>query len=324
MKSNYKIFGVLIIIIAIYSSCQKDSGERSEIPTARFSADKTNIIEGDTVYFTDESLGKPTSWVWDFGDENSSREQNPLHVYKLEGIYTVQLTVNNDQGGNYKIEKDYITVEKKINTQILFNSELTYNFVTDVDGNNYKTIQIESQIWMAENLKTTHFNDETAIPEVTNPSSWTNLSTPAYCWYNNDTVNKNIYGALYNGFTIETDKLCPNGWHVPTDDEWTTLTDNIGGENIAGGKLKEIGTNHWNEPNEGATNETGFTALPGGLLSTTDEECKNINEDGYWWTSTQNPQNFLLFRRGISTDLNSIYRTSVDKTTGYSVRCIKD
>ena len=134
---------------------------------------------------------------------------------------------------------------------------------TDIDGNVYHTVTIGTQIWMVENLKTTRYNDGSPIPFVTDSSSWSNLTTPGYCWYNNDTTNKNTYGALYNWFAVNTGKLAPTGWHVPTDDEWTTLTTYLGGESIAGGKLKETGTTHWRTPNAGATNEIGFTASSG-------------------------------------------------------------
>jgi len=116
---------------------------------------------------------------------------------------------------------------------------------------------------MGENLKTTHFNDGTAIPMVTNATEWGNLLTPGYCWYeNNETVNKDTYGALYNWPSVSSGKLCPAGWHVPSDADWTVLTQNLGGISFAGSKLKEAGTTHWIAPNLAATNETGFTALP--------------------------------------------------------------
>jgi uncharacterized protein (TIGR02145 family) len=137
--------------------------------------------------------------------------------------------------------------------------------VKDIDGNVYKTITIGTQVWMAENLRTTKLDDGKIVPLVTDDKIWAGLNTPAYCWYtNNAPENKNKYGALYNWYTVSTNKLCPRGWHVPTDAEWKTLITNLGGESVAGGKLKEKGTSHWQSPNAGATNETGFTALPSG------------------------------------------------------------
>ena len=137
-----------------------------------------------------------------------------------------------------------------------------YSIIADIDGNIYNTVIIGTQVWMKENLKATKLNDGTNILLETDNATWISLTDPAYCWYNNDASSyKNTYGALYNWFTVETGKLCPTGWHVPSDAEWFTLIDFLGGESVAGGKLKEIGNTHWNSPNTGATDEYGFTAI---------------------------------------------------------------
>lgn len=128
-------------------------------------------------------------------------------------------------------------------------SDISYGTMTDQEGNVYKTITIGTQTWMAENLRTTTYNDGTVIPNVTDNDEWADLSTPAYCWYDNDSATyAQTYGALYNWYTVATDSLCPTGWHVPTDAEWTILTDTLGGLTIAGGLLKETGTTHWTAP----------------------------------------------------------------------------
>lgn len=163
--------------------------------------------------------------------------------------------------------------------------------VTDIDGNIYHTVQIGTQIWMVENLKTTKFNDGTTIPLVTDNIAWSKLTTPAYCWNKNIENNKDTYGALYNWYAVNTGKLCPKGWHVPTDNDWTILANYLGGEtydnkNIeskTGGKLKESGTIHWSSPNEGATNETGFTGLPGGSRAYYKGDFNEIGTMGDWW-----------------------------------------
>ena len=134
--------------------------------------------------------------------------------------------------------------------------------VTDFDGNVYKTVTIGTQTWMAENLMAERYNDGTWMPFVTNKTVWDTLTTSGYCWYGNDKLKwAAIYGALYNWYTVNTGNLCPTGWHVPTDTEWTTLTDYLGGESVASPKLKETNTIHWNGPVD--SNETGFSALPG-------------------------------------------------------------
>jgi uncharacterized protein (TIGR02145 family) len=140
----------------------------------------------------------------------------------------------------------------------------TLQALTDKDGNFYDTLTIGTQSWMTENLKTSRYNDSTLIPHVTENTEWIDLITPGFCWYENNFNNKAIYGNLYNWYTVATTKLCPSGWHVPSDAEWLTLIDYLGGESVAGGKLKEIGNSHWISPNTGATNESGFTSLPSG------------------------------------------------------------
>jgi uncharacterized protein (TIGR02145 family) len=197
------------------------------------------------------------------------------------------------------------------------------NTVTDIDGNIYHTITIGTQVWMVENLKTTRYNDGTPIPLVTGGPAWANLKAPGYCFYNNDAnINKALYGAIYNWFTVNTGKLCPAGWHVPIDAEWTTLTNYLGGENAAGGKMKESGISHWVTPNDGANNSSGFTALPAGYRQD-DGSFYNINDDDYWWSSTvSTPTN--SWGRNVNYNYAYVTRDSFNKRFGYSVRCIRD
>jgi uncharacterized protein (TIGR02145 family) len=204
---------------------------------------------------------------------------------------------------------------------IIFNPDLTYGSVSDIDGNAYKTVKIGTQVWMAENLKATKLNDNTAINNVT--TAWTGLISPSYCWYNNEaSAYKAFYGALYNVNAVNTGKLCPTGWHVPSKDEWTVLIDYLGGTTVAGDKLREIGYAHWYGANSEVTNSSGFTALPGGFhfnISST-----NIGYNGYWWSST--PDNSASSNFG----MNIYYLRSDAKIggsseqVGYSVRCLKD
>ena len=194
--------------------------------------------------------------------------------------------------------------------------------VTDIDGNVYHTVTIGTQVWMLENLKVTKFNDGTAIPLVTDGTAWTNLVTAGFCWYdNNEATYKNTYGALYNWYTVNTGKLSPAGWHVPTDAEWTTLTSYLGGLSVAGGKLKETGTTHWQSPNTGATNESGFTALPAGYryMST----FTTLGENGIFWSSTEDSNDYSWVRN-IGYDRSDVERYPGFKRVGWSVRCVKD
>ena len=205
-----------------------------------------------------------------------------------------------------------------------YGNEITFTTLplTDADGNEYKTVIIGTQTWMAENLKTTSYNDGTAIPLVTDGTEWGALTTPAYCFYNNDEATYgDTYGALYNFYAASNADLCPDGWHVPNASEWATLTTYLGGDSIAGGELKETGLSHWLSPNTGATNESGFTALPGGLRSW-NGDFKFITEYGNWGSSIE--ENFLWVSRRIGFSRASIPRLDRYKENGYSIRCIKD
>jgi|WetSurMetagenome_2_1015567.scaffolds.fasta_scaffold63125_4 uncharacterized protein (TIGR02145 family) len=209
-------------------------------------------------------------------------------------------------------------------TTAVFNTGVTYGTLTDQDGNVYKTVTIGTQTWMAENLRTTMYNDGTSITNVTGVTEWGNLTTGAYCNYNNTTNTDTIatYGRLYNWYAVNTGKLCPTGWHVPTDAEWTTLTNYLGGEDAAGGKLKETGTKHWLSPNTGATNETGFTALPGGDRGD-DGAFYDIGHYGIWWSATENNTSdaWLRYMHYYSSNVTRNYYS---RKLGFSVRCVRD
>jgi uncharacterized protein (TIGR02145 family) len=196
--------------------------------------------------------------------------------------------------------------------------------VSDIEGNMYRTVTIGTQVWMVDNLKTTHYNNGTVIPNITADATWIALTSAAYCWYNNDLSNKTTYGALYNWYAVTTGRLCPTGWHVPSDAEFTTLTNYLGGGAIAWGKIKEAGTLHWYTPNTGATNSSGFTALPGGGRST-NGLFEDMGEWGYYWSATESSTT-NAWELDLSYDNNLDYsgRFNYSKHYGNSVRCLKD
>ena len=209
-------------------------------------------------------------------------------------------------------------------TTAIFNPVLTYGTMTDQEGNEYKTITIDTQTWMAENLRTTKYRDSTEIPNVTDNMEWANLTTGAYSNYKNTKRADSIatYGRIYNWYAAtDAHNIAPTGWHVATDAEWSTLTTYLGGESVAGGKLKEIGTTHWLSPNAGATNNTGFTALPAGQRST--GLFYSIGEYGYWWSATEYNATHAWYHR-VYTNFSDMYRNHCPKKEGFSVRCVKD
>ena len=193
--------------------------------------------------------------------------------------------------------------------------------ITDIrDGNSYQTVLIGEQCWMAENLK--------YLPSVVGPGTGSQ-STPYYYVYGYDgtnvtdakaTSNYTTYGVLYN-WTAAMD-ACPDGWHLPSDAEWTELTDYLGGKSVAGGKLKETGTTHWASPNTGATNETGFTALPGGYRSSYGD-FYYIRYYGYWWSSTEGIASYA-WNRYLNFGNSSVNKDYDYRSVGFSVRCVRD
>jgi uncharacterized protein (TIGR02145 family) len=219
------------------------------------------------------------------------------------------------------------------NNLILISHETSGDTIRDADGNLYTTITIGTQVWLLENLKTTRYNDGTYIPLVRVDAEWGKLSTPGYCWYNNDSVkNKNIYGALYNWYAVNTGKLCPKGWHVPTDQEWTILGSYLGGETTvmrgedtpSGGKMKEADTTHWASPNTGANNSSGFTALPAGTRGGGSGTFRVLGSYTGWWTSSEALPSYAWYRT-ISFASSTINRDFGHlETTGFSVRCLRN
>ncbi|MFN8254837.1 MAG: fibrobacter succinogenes major paralogous domain-containing protein [Bacteroidales bacterium] len=198
------------------------------------------------------------------------------------------------------------------------------NEVADIDGNVYHTVKIGKQVWMVENLKTTRYRNGDLIPIVADSLGWYSLSKGAYCNYENNADSFSlVYGRLYNWFAISDNRnIAPDGWHVATDADWKLLVTYLGGENVAGKKLKEVGMDHWQSLNTKATNETGFSALPGGARFV-GKNFNCIGLVGFWWSSSEaNMENAWVWRIGNDDDLT--YSRDDNKRTGYSVRCVLD
>jgi len=205
--------------------------------------------------------------------------------------------------------------------------------VTDIDGNEYKTVTIGEQVWMAENLRTTTYNDGEEIPNVTDSYEWINLSKGAYAWYENDYSKANTYGALYNWYTVETCKLCPDGWHVPTDRDWKVLEMHLGMSRREADDVNNRGTNEgsklagkgslWDSgslTNDSDFSKTGFNAVPGGARK---ELFVDIGKYCYFWSSSEESSKESFYRY-LTKNYSKIGRLSNPKHIGLSVRCIKD
>ena len=259
-------------------SCVKSTDPEKQVPlvttanitgiTARTAISGGNVTEDYDKHVTVRGVcwsQAPNPTVND--NKTTDGSGSGTYVSTLTGLepgtqYNVCAYAVNAAGVSYGAVMSFTT--NSVNPNINFNSSLTYGTVADNEGNSYQTIQIEAKTWMAENLRTNKLNDGTPVAYVTGNPEWAALTTPGYCWPDNDIGYKDVYGALYNWHAVNTGKLCPAGWHIPTDAEWTDLETVLGGASIAAGKMKAEGTTHWINPNSGATNESGFTALPGG------------------------------------------------------------
>lgn len=332
LKSLLIVFTVSLIS-AVINSCKKaeegtltvitgnvsDITYHSAVSSVKWNGADENLAEGGICYSKNP---EPT-----FQDSVSQfvlerkETANDLWIGQLapNTTYHLRAYINKFTGSSlltfYGKDIEFNTIE--FDKTIKFNPSLIYGSVSDIEGNYYKTIKIGKQVWMAENLRTTHLNDNTQIPKVSFTLTWSDIRTPGYNWCEEDSLSYNTaFGAKYNWFTVNTGRLCPAGWHVPSDDEWETLVSFLGGSEFAASKLKETGTIHWISPNDWATNESGFTALPG------------INSgffEGWWTTTPINSESFpVVWGYGINYDNSQLNRSDIQSTAGMNVRCMQD
>jgi uncharacterized protein (TIGR02145 family) len=215
-------------------------------------------------------------------------------------------------------------------TVIIFSILLSLNCsTTDIDGNVYETVKIGRQVWMKQNLRVTHYRNGVAIPNVIDSTAWNGLTTGAYCNYNNDADNVAAYGRLYNWYAVsDSQNIAPTGWHVASDSEWQALSDYLGGGSVAGGKMKEVGTTHWLTPNTGATNSSGFSALPGGYRYSRNGLYLGMGLYAHFWSSTRDRYGSWSggwsWYRYLYYFNSNLSRSENYKGYGFSVRCVMD
>lgn len=267
-------FAFIAIIGFAISSCKK----KDIVPVAQWAtlttsavtnADTTTALGGGKIFDKGYTTLNAVGLVWDtahnatlttnMGKSTASGVPDSTFTVNLTGlkpgtVYYARAYATNKVGTNYGNEVSFKTKD----------NNPTSGTLTDIDGNVYHWITIGTQKWMVENLQTSHYNDGTPIPNIIDETAWAALTTGATCWYNNDSTTYHTYGKIYNWYALNTNKLAPTGWHVPTTAEWTTLVTFLGGTATAGGPAKEAGTTHWQAPNTGATNSSGFTGLPAG------------------------------------------------------------
>jgi uncharacterized protein (TIGR02145 family) len=323
MKCFLKIIFIVVLsagFAAIILSCKKITAPT--VTTVSVSAiAQTSAVSGGNVTNNggDEVTARGVCWSTaqnptTADSKTTDGSGNGSFISSITGLsdgttYYVRAYATNSEGTSYGEEISFITS------------------ITDFDGNVYQTVKIGTQVWMKENLRTTKYRYGFAIPNLTNLTDWASATSGAYCWYDNNITNKNIYGALYNWYAASTGNLCPIGWHVPTDAEWTTLITFLGGETVAGGKLKEAGITHWASPNTGATNKSGFTALPGACrfagTALDPEGFAGIKSGGIWWSASEYDATNAWASSVIFNDSKS-FKGYLSKNIGNSVRCIKN
>lgn len=302
-EHTYDAEGLYTVTLTAYNGPVSDRVSKTDYivvtgpPVAEFTANLTSGSAPLTVNFTDQSTNNPITWQWNFGDGGTSTQQNPVHTYNAFGDYTVSLSVSNSYGADTESKTDYISVSGSIGS------------FTDLrDGQTYQTVEIGSQNWFAENLKY-----ETA-------DSW---------WYDNSSDNGDVYGRLYTWDAALT--ACPEGWHLPGDDEWKQMEMTLGmNQNEAdktdfrgtdeGEKMKS--TNGWFNNGNG-TNSSGFDALPGGRR-TNSGLFEGLDYHGYWWSSSEGSPSPYAWHRRLYYNKAQVSRVDVGKTYGFSVRCLKD
>jgi uncharacterized protein (TIGR02145 family) len=320
MKNRFRITGIILLILIVHS-CKKDKTTSPVLTTTSISGiTATTAISGGNITSDGGASVSERGVCW-----NTLNSPTTANNKTSDGSGTGDFSsILTGLTGNTKY---YVRAYAANSVSTAYGNEIDFTTssagTSDIDGNSYTSLIIGTQVWMKENLKTTKFNDGTSIPIITDKTVWANLSTPGYCWYNNDaTTYKPLYGALYNWYTVNTGKLCPTGWHVPTQGEWSILAIYLGGESVAGGKLKETGTSHWLSPNTGANNTSGFTAIPGGYRYTAGE-FDFVGMNGFWWSTNESITGWS-YDRELDFDSEYFFEFNDPKKAGFSIRCVKN
>ena len=265
---------------------------------------------------------KSRGFCWSASNPFPTLDDDTLNAGSGDGSYSFMISGLSGQTMYYI--RAFATTNKGTGYGAVLLIKTADTMVTDIDNNTYRVIQAGNLLWMAENLEVTRYRNGDTIPEVGDAAAWRNLKSGARCWYGNDEVNKETYGALYNWYAVNDPRnLAPVGWHVALYHEWQILIAAMGGDQVAGGKLKETGLVHWESPNTGASDEIGFTALPGGLRDGSDGSFKSIRAAGCWWTGSEAEGGKSWFYR-IFNFSNTIEYDRHAKTFGLSVRCVKN
>ncbi len=298
--------------------CVKANTELTQLNSITISPLDTTVINSGTFQFeclaeysdgSNVDVTNFTEWSVVFGISGSIESNGLFTASELET-------------GTVQVQAAFDGMDLQTTVNVRFEIIQGAGTVTDIDGNSYQTVKIGTQWWMVENLRVTHYRNGDPIPNIPGADDWMTLQSGALCYYDNDQDTSAVYGALYNWYAlIDNRSIAPRGWHVPTEEEWNTLVNLLGDETNAGGSLKESGTVHWQSPNTGASNESGFTGLPGGIRDF-DSGFFHIGKMGYFWFKESNSNNPVA--KILSYDNNGVTQEGGEPKCGFSVRLIRD
>jgi uncharacterized protein (TIGR02145 family) len=320
-KTLLYVFIAMVSFTFLYGQTRKIQSNANTPPSAFFTVNPMFGMIGTVFTFDasgssdseDQSSSMQVRCDWENNGTWTewTKTMTASYQYSTTGTKTIKMEVK-DTGGLMDTETIQVVVSSGGIT------------VVDIDGNTYQTTQIGDQYWMVGNLKVTHYRNGDPISNVTGDSEWDNLTTGAFCNYNNDEENVSTYGRLYNWFAVDDSRnIAPEGWHVPSDGEWKKLINSVGGEAVAGGKMKEIGTTHWSDPNTGATNESGFSALPGGYRINRGLRFGSEGLSANFWSSTKSSKGFA-WGLSLYTSHSQVEQFNYMKQYGLSVCCVRD
>jgi uncharacterized protein (TIGR02145 family) len=289
-------------------------------PSASTAAPTSYSTTGITLNGKANANGTSTAVTFEYGETtsyglSSNASPSPITGYDLTDVTAALTGLTANTTYHYRVNA-VNSWGTTTGTDMAFTTDPVT--VSDIEGNVYNVIRIGNQLWMKENLKTTKFNDNTDIQFIEDSPTWASMTSHAYCWPGNDPTKKDVYGGLYNYYTVSTGKICPSGWKVPSDNDFITLRDYLGGNNVAGGKLKEAGLVHWQSPNLGATNESGFTALPAGYRNYENALFVNFGQYAHWYAS--NSLDFMVNHYTTTAEIMN----SGHYVLGFSIRCTKE
>lgn len=317
MKNAFKALVVLAAIAIGFTSCNKEEDllapEMGETKIM-YITDNTATLKAELIDEGDENVSD-NGVCWSTSPEPTI-DDNSVEASDYEDFFTAELEELTEDTEYYA--RGYATSDAGTS----YGQEITFSTtspVQDIDGNEYPTVQIGDQIWMAENLKTTTFNDGSSIPNVTDGDTWSELTSAAYCWWENDTEEANDHwGAMYNYYTVAAGNLAPDGWHVPTEDEWDVLKDFIDGD---GDKLKHTGSTTF-----GDNNQTSFNAYMAGYRHSTAGSFYSRGDETYFWIAGEEPSSTttVTYAVFLKEESKSIEHDANYMSRGFSVRCIKD